>query len=179
MSDNHLGDDCLKTLESYDDSLRTLKICNNKIKSIEKVIEFIGKMKQLTKLDLSGNPVTQEDDYNKKVLAAMRKNTSDAEERLILDGHDEDMISVSDDSEDDDEADEEGELEMMENELLKGMDPEIRKKFENGELSLEELEKMGIANFGDYGEEGEIEQYDDEEDDDEEGGEKKAKHDSD
>ena len=47
---------------------------------------------------------------------------------------------------------------MMDHELLKDMDPEIRKKFENGELSLEELEKMGIATFDDdYGEEGELE----------------------
>jgi hypothetical protein len=53
------------------------------------------------------------------------------------------------------------------------MDPETKKKFENGEISLEELEKMGIIGFNDdYGEEGELEL---DEDEDEEGGEKKAK----
>lgn len=158
LSDNLLGDDCLKTLEAYGDSLRTLKIGNNKIKSLDKVLDFVTKMKQLTKLDLAGNEVTEADSYREKVVAAIRKNTTDQEERIILDGHDEDLISVSDDSEDDEEPDEEGELEMMDHELLKDMDPEIRKKFENGELSLEELEKMGIATFDDdYGEEGELE----------------------
>ena len=109
----------------------------------------------------------------------MSKNTADPEERIILDGHDEDNISVSDDSEDDEDADEEGEMEMMDHELIKDMDPETRRKFENGDLSLEELEKMGIATFADdYGEEGELEQsYDGEEDSDQQGGEKKHKHD--
>ena len=108
-------------------------------------------------------------------MDAMKKNATDPEERIILDCHDEDNISVSDDSEDDDEMDEEGEMELMDNELFANMDPEIRKKFENGEISMEELEKMGIANFDDdYGEEGEAEEYD-AEDDAEEGGEKKAK----
>jgi hypothetical protein len=173
LSDNLLGDDCFDTLANYDGSLRTLKIGNNKIKSLEKVLEFVAKMKELTKLDLAGNEVCKAGDYREKVMAALRKNSTDPEERIILDGHDEDNISVSDDSEDDDDADEEGELEMMDNEFLKDMDPEIRKKFEKGELSLEELEKMGITNFGDYGEEGELEQYDGEEDSDEEGGDKK------
>ena len=67
---------------------------------------------------------------------------------------------------------------MMDHELLKDMDPEVRKKFENGELSFEELEKLGIATFGDYGEEGEHEQSYGEEDSDEEGGDKKPKQDN-
>lgn len=76
----------------------------------------------------------------------------------MLDGHDEDNISVSDDSEDELDDGEEGEMELMDNDLLKDLDPETRKKFENGELSLEELEKLGIATFDDdYGEEGEFE----------------------
>lgn len=167
---------------NYKDSLRTLKIGNNKLKSLEKVLAFVSKMKQLTKLDLAGNDVCEQEDYREKVVAAMQKNTTDPEERIILDGHDEDNISVSDDSEDDEEGDEEGEIEMMDHELIKNMDPETRRRFENGELSLEELEKMGIATFDegeDYGEEGENEQeYDAEDDDDSnQAGEKKAKHD--
>jgi hypothetical protein len=90
-------------------------------------------------LDLAGNEVCNVEDYRGKVMAAMQKNTADPEERIILDGHDEDNISVSDDSEDDEEMDEEGEMEMMDHELIKDMDPETRKRFENGELSLEEL----------------------------------------
>ena len=106
-------------------------------------------------------------------MSALKKNQVDQETRVILDGHDEDNISVSDDSEDDDEMDEEGEMEMMDQEIFQNMDPETKKKFENGEISLEELEKMGIIGFNDdYGEEGELEL---DEDEDEEGGEKKAK----
>ena len=159
-------------LESYSDSLRTLKIGNNKIKSLGAVLDFVGKMKCLSKLDLTDNEVTKDEDYQTKVLALMKKNQVDPETRVILDGHDEDNISVSDDSEDDSEMDEEGEMEMMDNELFANMDPETRKKFEAGEISLEELEKMGIMAFDDeYGEEGEHEQ----DESDEEGGEKKPK----
>ena len=70
------------------------------------------------------------------------------------------LASQSDDSEDDDDMDEEGEMEMMDNELFANMDPEIRERFEKGEISMEELEKMGIAQFDDYGEEGERNQED-------------------
>jgi hypothetical protein len=132
-------------------------------------------MKHLTKLDLTDNEVTKSEDYKEKVMAAMKKNATDQEERIVLDGHDEDNISVSDDSEDDDDMDEEGEMEMMDNELFANMDPEIRERFEKGEISMEELEKMGIAQFDDYGEEGEAEEIDFDDEDDEEGGEKKAK----
>ena len=70
-------------------------------------------MKNLTKLDLTNNEVTKADEYVSKVMSALKKNQVDPETRVILDGHDEDNISVSDDSEDDDEMDEEGEMEMM------------------------------------------------------------------
>jgi len=53
----------LKNLESYDDSLRTLKIGNNKIKSLDRVLDFVSKMKLLTKLDLTDNEVTKNEDY--------------------------------------------------------------------------------------------------------------------
>ena len=130
-------------------------------------------MKNLTKLDLTNNEVTKAEDYQSKVMSALKKNQVDPETRVILDGHDEDNISVSDDSEDDDEMDEEGEMEMMDQEIFQNMDPETKRKFEAGEISLEELEKMGILGFDDeYGEEGELEL---DEDEDEEGGEKKAK----
>ena len=62
---------------SYEDSLRTLKIGNNKIKSLEKVLDFVSKMKQLTKLDLAGNEVTKGEDYREKVMSAMKKNSTD------------------------------------------------------------------------------------------------------
>jgi hypothetical protein len=51
-------------------------------------------------------------------MSALKKNQVDPETRVILDGHDEDNISVSDDSEDDDEMDEEGEMEMMDQEIF-------------------------------------------------------------
>jgi hypothetical protein len=56
---------------AYTESLRTLKIGNNKLKSLEKILAFVGKMKQLTKLDLAGNEVCEADEYREKILAAM------------------------------------------------------------------------------------------------------------
>ena len=172
-----MSEDAFDTLSSYEDSLKTLKLANNKIKSLDKVLAFVEKMKHLTKLDLTDNEVCKEDSYREKVLAAMKKNSTDPEDRIILDGHDEDNISVSDDSEDEDEMGEEGELEMMDTEILNKLDPETREKFEKGELSIEELEKLGLTTFGamDYGdEEGEFE-VEDYGSEDEEGGEKKPK----
>ena len=68
----------------------------NKIKSLEGLLSFVSKMKQLQKLELSNNEVCKEENYREKVLAAMKKNTNDPEDRIVLDCHDEDGISVSD-----------------------------------------------------------------------------------
>ena len=47
-------------------------------------------------------------------------------------------------------------------EIIKNLDPETRDKFENGELSVDDLKGLGILKEGDsmddYGEEGELEQ---------------------
>jgi hypothetical protein len=64
----------LDVLANYDGSLKTLKIGNNKIKSLQKVLDFIAKMKLLTKLDLAGNEVCNAEDYREKVMGAIRKN---------------------------------------------------------------------------------------------------------
>ena len=36
---------------------------NNKIKSLDAIIAFVAKMKNLTKLDLTNNEVTKAEDY--------------------------------------------------------------------------------------------------------------------
>ena len=45
LSDNSIDDEGIEYLTKYSDTLKTLKIANNKIKSLEGMIEFIGKMK--------------------------------------------------------------------------------------------------------------------------------------
>lgn len=107
-------------------------------------------------------------------MAALKKNTNDEEDRIVLDGHDEDGVSVSDNS--DDEM-EEGEFDMDGFDAEAGEDDiyneleissELREKIKNGTATEEELkelhQKAGIDQ-SDYGEEGEEES--------EEGGPKK------
>ena len=63
----------------------------------------------------------------------------------------------------DDDYGEEGELDMDNNQALEdviaNLDPDTRKRFEAGELSLEDLKGMGLAedSYGDMDEEGEEE----------------------
>jgi len=47
LSDNAIDDEGIEYLTKYSDSLRTLRIANNKIKSIDSMVSFIGKMKHL------------------------------------------------------------------------------------------------------------------------------------
>jgi hypothetical protein len=161
-----LDDSELQHLEKYQDTLRTLKIANNKIKSLETLISFISKMKSLVTLDLSDNAVVKEDDYREKVMEALKKNCLDEEERIVLDCKDEEGISVSDFSEDD-EDEEEGEFDMGEEgefDLMNDfdMDSETKKKIQDGTITKEELAALNV-NISDGGEEGELEDYDDEE----------------
>jgi hypothetical protein len=143
-----LDDECLEHLEQFSESLRTLRIGNNKLKSIEALLAFIAKMKLLQKIDLTDNEVCKADDYREKVMAAMRKNFHDPEDRIVLDCKDDDGVSCSDNSEDDDEG-EEGEFDMDgefgEDELLEmnNLDPELIKKFQDGTITQEELKKLG------------------------------------
>jgi hypothetical protein len=89
----------------------------------------------------------------------MKKNSNDEEDRIVLDCKDEDGISASDDSEDDDEGDgESGEFDMEEGEMELDdfdLDSETKRKFQDGTITNEELEAMGVNNISDYGEEGE------------------------
>ena len=80
LSDNSIDDDGLQFLTNYSESLRTIKIANNRIKSLDGVVEFIGKMKRLSFLDLTNNAVCKEDGYRAKILAAMKKNLEGSEE---------------------------------------------------------------------------------------------------
>ena len=136
-------------------------------------------MKCLVTLDLSLNPVVEEEDYREKVLKAMKKNCLDEEERIVLDCKDEDGISISDFSEDD-EDEEEGEFDMGEegeHDLMDGfdLDSETKKKIQDGTITKEELAELNV-DISDDGEEGEYEEFEDGQSDDEgKNLEKKAK----
>ena len=93
-----------------------------------------------------------------------------------MDGHDRDGNSVISEDDDDLYGDEEGEFEHDDQllETINNLDPETKKKFEAGELSMDDLKGLGILgdaeeygdedNLGsDYGdEEGEADQNGDE-----------------
>jgi hypothetical protein len=99
----------------------------------------------------------------------------------VLDGTTKDGVEVEVSSDDNEEDDGEGGEDDMDGELdaefMNKLDPEMREKFEKGELNSQDLKALGFGEFGaeggenelnegEYGEEGEAD--DDEGDDDEE-----------
>lgn len=136
-----------------------LKVSNNRINTVEQVKE-LAPCSDLTNLDLSENPVCKVENYRELVYAAL-PNVQ------VLDGHDRDGNSFISDDEDD--YGEEGEMDMEEGklqEIIANLDPETKKKFEAGELGLEDLKGMGLVDdsYGDLDEEGEDEAYGPEDD---------------
>ena len=67
MSDNQINGDELDKLCLYKDSLTILKICNNKINTLEQVNK-LKDLDKLIKLDLSGNDVCDIENYRDKVF---------------------------------------------------------------------------------------------------------------
>ena len=115
-------------------------------------------------MDLSNNPICNEENYREKILEALKKNTSDEEDRIVLDCKDEDGISVSDNSDDEEEG--EGDFDLMggeggEDDIYDDLDisSELIEKMKNGTVTEEEMQeinrKMGVVDYGD--EEGEEE----------------------
>lgn len=140
---------------------------NNKVASLDQ-IKCLANFEQLIKLDISENEVCKIDNYREEVFKLLPN-------LIALDGHDQDGKSVF--SEEDDELDEEGEFDMdgmFDEEVLERLEPDLRKKVENGELGYEELKALGVIpaddDYGDeFGEEGEEEKSEN----GEEGGDKK------
>ena len=130
LSDNQISGDELDKLSIYKDSLTILKICNNKINTLEQVYKLKG-LEKLVKLDLSGNEVCDVDKYREQVFDKL--STLEC-----LDGKDRDNQSVE--SDDDDEYDGEsegGEDDMLgiPEDVIQKLDPEIREKYEKGEIT--------------------------------------------
>ena len=101
------------------------------------------------------------------LLSALKENTNDEEDRIVLDCKDEEGISVSDNS---DDGQEEGEFDIEDFDAEAGEDDiynqleissELREKIKNGTATEEEMkvihEKAGLMGDSDYGEEGEEE----------------------
>ena len=117
---------------------------------------------------MTDNAICKEEGYRDKVLAALKTNTNDEEDRIVLDCKDEEGISVSDNS---DDGMEEGEFDIEDFDAEAGEDDiynqleissELREKIKNGTATEEELkvihEKAGLmGGSDDYGEEGEEE----------------------
>ena len=90
----------------YKDSLTILKICNNKISTLEQIYK-LKDMENMLKLDLSGNEVCKVADYRKKVFENLKG-------LQCLDGKDQDDQSVESDSDVDEDYGEENEAEQIE-----------------------------------------------------------------
>lgn len=99
------------------------------------------------KLDISDNEICKMDNYREKVFKILPN-------LIALDGQDQEGKSVYSEEEDDLE---DGEFDMdgmFDEDILEKLDPETRKKFENGELGVEDLRGMGLIPEGDeYGDE--------------------------
>ena len=101
LNDNKISGDDLSKLLVFK-KLMSLKICNNKISTLEHVLS-LKPLESLHNLDLSGNPVCETESYREKVFEAMPQ-------LVALDGKDRDGQSVM--SEDD--YGEEGEFDLDE-----------------------------------------------------------------
>jgi len=106
---------------------------NNKINTIDEVTQ-LKSLKELNYLDLTQNPVTSMEGYREKIFEALPN-------LYALDGYDKDGGSVMLD--DDNDYDEEGEFEDFE-EKLKLLDPELRKKYEDGNMDVDEMRALGL-----------------------------------
>lgn len=109
---------------------------NNKVESLDDVFQ-LKFLKEMYYLDLTQNPVTQIEGYREKVFEALPN-------LMALDGKDKDGGSV-DIVDDDDYGAEDGELEIEDfEERLAALDPELRKRYEAGEMDMDEMRDLGL-----------------------------------
>lgn len=60
----------------YSKTLRSLKLATNRIVSLDGMVDFILKMKELRFLDLRNNPICQEKGYRIKLMGALKINAN-------------------------------------------------------------------------------------------------------
>lgn len=133
-----------------------LKIAKNKIDTLDEVKSLSG-LAELKILDLLDNKVTEAENYRETIFEAIP--TLD-----VLDGKFKNGEVYESDS-DDEFYGEEGEMDLEEQEkILEQLDEETRKRLDEGKLSAEEMEALGLMPEmfmnEEYGEE-EIEEGDD------------------
>lgn len=133
-----------------------LKIAKNKIDTLDEVKSLSG-LAELKILDLLDNKVTEAENYRETIFEAIP--TLD-----VLDGKFKNGEVYESDS-DDEFYGEEGEMDLEEQEkILDQLDEETRKRLDEGKLSAEEMEALGLMPEmfmnEEYGEE-EIEEGDD------------------
>lgn len=137
MSDNQIeGGDLSKLIALYP-NLNVLKIANNKIASLDEVKVLAG-LKDLKILDLQDNPVTSKDDYRDTVYKTI-------ESLEVLDGKYKSGDVYESESEDEFLFDEEGEADLEEQDkILEQLDEETKKRLEEGKMTAEEMEALGL-----------------------------------
>lgn len=133
-----------------------LKIANNKIETLAEVKTLQG-LEQLKIIDLQDNTVASVDNYRDTIFEAFP-------DLDVLDGKYKNG-EVYESESDDDFYGEEGEFDQEEQEkILEQLDEETRKRLDEGKLSAEEMEALGLIPEmfmnEEYGEE-EVEEGDD------------------
>lgn len=97
------------------------------------------------KLDISDNEICKMENYREKVFKVLPN-------LIALDGQDQDGKSVYSE-EDDDMEDGEFDMDGFDEDVLEKLDPETRKKVENGEYGIDELKGLGLIPDEEYGDE--------------------------
>ena len=138
LNDNRIADG-LEALVGCK-ALSSLSLANNKLANVDD-LKAVAEELTLSVLELEANPLTENEDYNEKVMTMMPTLN-------VLDGRDEFGNEIEDDDEDDDE-DEDDEDDEDEDED-DDEDDEDEDEDESEEEEEEEEEEMGLADlYGD------------------------------
>ena len=118
----------------YGEDLAVLKLCNNKIDTLDE-LKCLKDLKALLKLDLTGNKVCEVENYTEKVFEMLPTLE-------VLDCQDKEGEFVESDDDDEDYG-EEGELDL-EDDLLAQLDEDTKQRLRDGKMNAEELEALGL-----------------------------------
>lgn len=144
----------------FKSTLEILKLSNNRISTVDQV-KALTSLEKIIHLDLSDNEVCNVDGYRDKIYEALPN-------LQILDGKTRDgesMMSFEGDEDYGEEGEFDAENDLRMQEIIDKLDPETRKRFEDGEIGIEDLKGLGLIpddfdleSYGGYGsEEGEAE----------------------
>lgn len=132
LNDNNLSGEEVKKLCKYKADLVSLRLVQNKILTVKDVEDLLVACPKLKKLDVSSNKCCDTPEKENELFKKIFANKD--HEIEVLNSKDKDGQYFEESYSLDEE--EEGEIDMFDSMAL---DPELREKLENGELTMEEL----------------------------------------